>query len=133
MPETATIAIECPHYLATFTLGYKTMRYSPFNDQMKTFHGSKARFDVSRESYALYPESSAIEMKANIESKSPGSFNSAAPQHIRNFIECMRTRRDPNAPVEAGQATNILLCMAMDSLRTGRRLQWHAKTRQVFA
>jgi predicted dehydrogenase len=43
VPETATIAIEYPeNYLATFTLGYKAMRYNQFNDQIKQFHGNKA-------------------------------------------------------------------------------------------
>jgi predicted dehydrogenase len=133
VPETATIAIEYPEYLATFTLGYKAMRYNSFNDQMKQFHGTKARFDVARESYALYPESQEVDMKPSIEKKKPGSFTFAAPHHIRNFMECIRSRKDPNAPVEAGQATNILLCMAMDSLRTGKRLKWNSQKRQVQA
>ena len=37
----------------------------------------------------------------------------------------------PNAPVEAGQATNIVFCMAMESLRSGRRLRWNPQTRQT--
>lgn len=132
VPETATIAIEYPeNYLATFTLGYKAMRYNQFNDQMQSFNGNKARFDVGRESYALYPESNAIDMQPSVEKKKPGSFNAAAPSHIRNFMECIRSRKDPNAPVEAGQATNIVLCMTMDSLRAGKRLKWNSRLRQV--
>ena len=46
-------------------------------------------------------------------------------------MECIRSRKDPNAPVEAGQATNIVLCMTVDSLRKGRRLRWNSVTRQV--
>ena len=72
-------------------------------------------------------------MKPAIDVKQPGSFSSATRSHIRNFIESIRTRRDPSAPVEAGQATNIVLCMAMESLRTGRRLRWNAKTRRPEA
>jgi len=133
VPETASVAIEYPeNYLATFTIGYKAMRYNQFNDQLKQFHGNKARFDVGREWYALYPEQpAALEMKASVEKKKPGSFNSAAPSHIRNFLECIRSRKEPNAPVEAGQAANIALCMTMDSLRQGRRLRWNPQTRQV--
>ena len=129
VPETATIAVEYPEgYLATFNLGYKAMRYNAFNDQIKQFHGDKARFDVGREWYALYPESNAIDMKPSLERKSPGSFNQATLSHIRNFMDCIGSRKDPNAPVEAAQTTNIVLCMAMESLRTGRRLRWNAQT-----
>lgn len=132
--NTATILAEFPeNYQATFSLGYKSMRYNPCNDQLKQFHGTKARFDVGREWYSLYPQSEAIDMKASIGRKVPGSFSHAAPDHIRNFLACVRSRRDPNAPVEAGQATNILLVLAMQSLREGRRLKWNAAQRRVEA
>ena len=132
VPETATISVEYPeNYLAVFTLGYKAMRYNTYNDQIKQFHGDKARLDVGREWYSLYPESSALEMKPALEKKSPGSFNFATLSHIRNFMECVASRKEPNAPVEAGQATNIVLCMAMDSLRSGRRLRWNVQSRRV--
>jgi hypothetical protein len=108
------------------------MRYNTFNDQLKQFHGDKARFDVGRESYALFPESpNALELKPSVEKKQPRSFDQAAPSHIRNFLECIKSRQEPNAPVEAGQATAIVLCMAMDSLQQGCRLKWNAQARRV--
>ena len=76
-------------------------------------------------------ESTAREMKRSADQQAPGSFNFATLSHIRNFLECTVSRKDPNAPVEAGQATNIVLCMALDSLRYGRRLRWNAEARKV--
>ena len=132
VPETATITIEYPeNYFVVFTLGYRAMRYSAFNDQIQQFHGNKARFDVGRESYALYPQSNALEMAPSTQKKSPGSFNSATLSHIRNFVECIASRKQPHAPVQAGQAANIVLCMAMESYRTGRRLRWNDRERRV--
>jgi predicted dehydrogenase len=132
VPETATLAIEFPqNYLATFTLGYRAMRYAMFHDQLMQYHGHQARFDVGRESYALIPQTTSLELKPEIERKDPGSFGRATLQHTRNFLEAVRDRREPSAPVEAGQATNIVLCMAMDSLRQGRRLKWNAAVRRV--
>jgi predicted dehydrogenase len=134
VPETATIAVEFPEdYLATFTLGYKAMVYNPCNDQYKNFHGDKGRLDVGREYYSLFPQSSSIEMKPSVDVKKPGSFGQAAPSHIRNFMDCVRSRKEPNAPVEAGQGTAIVLCMAMQSLREGRRLRWNSQARKVEA
>ncbi|MDQ2900184.1 MAG: Gfo/Idh/MocA family oxidoreductase [Acidobacteriota bacterium] len=132
VPETAAIAIEYPeNYLATFILGYKTMRYNAYNDQIMQFNGNKARLDLGREWYRLFPESNAIEMKPSVDVSRPGSFAQAAPQHIHNFMECIRSRKDPNASVEAGQAANIVLCMTMDSLRAGKRLKWNSQKRVV--
>jgi len=134
VPETASLAIEYPeNYLATFTIGYQAMRYHPFNDQLVQFHGSKARLDLGRERYALIKASEALELKPSVEISEPGSFGPASRAHIRNFLECVRTRKEPNAPVEAGQSTNIVLCMALESLRTGKRLRWNAERRRVEA
>jgi predicted dehydrogenase len=135
VPETATMSVEYPEgYLAIFTLGYQAMRYAGVNDQLKQFHGDKARFDVGRESYALYKEDpKAIDLAANPNVRKPGSFNGAARAHIRNFLECVRTRKEPNAPIEVGQYTNVVLCMAMESLRTGRRIRWNAQARRAEA
>ncbi len=135
VPETTCMCIEFPeNYLAVFTLGYRAMRYSPANDQMKQFHGSKARFDVGREGYALYPEQSkALDLKPSIEKRVPGSFEPASRAHIRNFLDCVRSRRDPNATVEMGHYTTVVLCMAMDALRTGKRLRWDPKSKRVVA
>ncbi|MFN7996538.1 MAG: Gfo/Idh/MocA family oxidoreductase [Bryobacteraceae bacterium] len=133
IPETACLAIEYPeNYLATFTIGYKAMRYNPYNDQIIQFHGSKARLDLGRERYALYAASNAVEMKPEKEVNRPGSFGPATRSHIRNFLECVRSRQEPNAPVEAGQATSMVLCMALDSLRAGKRVAWDAANRRVI-
>ncbi len=132
VPETTCMSVEYPeNYLAVFTLGYQAMKYHNFNDQMKQFHGSKARFDVSREAWVIYPQTFEREMKPSRERKAPGTFTPATRAHIRNFMECIRSRRDPNATVEMGQATNIVLCMAMDSMRQGRRLKWNQERRRV--
>lgn len=132
VPPTGSISVEFPgNCLVVFTLGWQAMRYNWYNDQLIQFHGNLARLDLGRERYALYEESSALEMVPSVERKSPGSFNFATLSHIRNFLECIASRKQPNAPVEAGQATNIVLCMAMESYRTGRRLRWNHQARRV--
>ena len=127
VPETATMTIEYPRYLAIFTLGYKAMRYPSFCDQLKKFHGSKAELEVGRETYALFPQGSITrDRKPAVEKTMPGSFNASTQSHVRNFLDCMRTRRDPNATVEMGQMTSVALCMAIEALTKGRRVQFDA-------
>ena len=133
VPETTTMCLEYPeNYLATFTVGYKAMRYSGTLDQLVQYNGSKARFDVGRESYSLYPEAPRdVEMKPSVHVSRPGSFGSATRQHIRNFLEAVKTRQQPSAPPAAAQSTNIVLCMAMQSVREGKRLRWNAAAKKV--
>jgi predicted dehydrogenase len=133
IPDTANVTLEfAENYLATFTLGYKTMRYHIAQDQMKQFHGSKARLDVNREGWWLYPEQPAAKvLRASKERVEYGNFARATRDHLRNFEECIRSRKDPNATVEHGLQTAIALVMTMESLRSGRRVKFDAATRRT--
>ena len=70
-------------------------------------------------------------MKPSVEVKKPGTFEPATRAHIRNFLECIKTREDPNATVEMGQWTAVVLCMAMESMRKGRRMRWDGARRDM--
>jgi len=52
---------------------------------------------------------------------------------MRNWMECVRNRKDPNAPVEAGYSHAIALIMSNAALRTGMRASFDEKARQVLA
>ena len=134
VPETASMTVEYPeNYILVFTLSYKAMRYRMFNDQMQQFHGSRARLDLGRESYAVYKESSAVDMVVSTSKRSPDTFELASRAHVANFLDCVRTRKEPNAPIETGNSTNIVMCMAVESWRAGRRLRWNPATRLAEA
>ncbi|MEZ5396441.1 MAG: Gfo/Idh/MocA family oxidoreductase [Bryobacterales bacterium] len=133
IPETTTMILEYPEdFVHTFTVGYKAMRYNQARDQLYQFNGDKARFDVSREWHALYPQdTAATDPKPTLERKQYGSWPRAAQQHIDNFLDCIVSRKEPNAPVEQGQTTNVALVMALESLKTGRRVRWNAAARKM--
>jgi hypothetical protein len=44
--------------------------------------------------------------------------------HMKNFLECMRTRKDPVAPVEVGHRSNTICILAHIAMKLGRKLRW---------
>ncbi len=52
--------------------------------------------------------------------------------HMRNWMECVRARKDPNAPIEAGYSHAIALIMSNAAARTGMRATFCEKARQVM-
>jgi hypothetical protein len=44
--------------------------------------------------------------------------------HLDDFLQCLRTRRDPVSPVESGHAATTLTIVADIATRTGRKLVW---------
>jgi predicted dehydrogenase len=52
----------------------------------------------------------------------------ATGSHYQNFIQCVRSRRDPIAPVEAGFQASYLGMIAEISIKLGRKLKWDPAT-----
>jgi len=55
----------------------------------------------------------------------------ASEEHVGNFLECVRTRERPTAPVELGFQAVLVTQMANISLREGRRVKWNSREKRV--
>src|SRR5690606_22722819 len=53
--------------------------------------------------------------------------------HMRNWLDCLRSRKQPNAPVEAGYQHAIACIMANAAGRTGQRVTFDETTQEVMA
>ncbi|MFB3826283.1 MAG: Gfo/Idh/MocA family protein [Bryobacteraceae bacterium] len=51
--------------------------------------------------------------------------------HMRNFLECIRTRKQPNAPIDAGYSHSVAAIMADESYLRGKRMVYDPKTRSI--
>jgi len=87
---------------------------------------------------------SAMNLKANLlaEFKLPSeSVDTAAAMgedsttsaHMRNWMECVRSRQTPHADVTAGYNHAIACVMANAALRTGQKVTFDEKTQEVMA
>jgi predicted dehydrogenase len=47
--------------------------------------------------------------------------------HMANFLECMRTRREPVCPVEIGHRSNSICVITHMAMRMGGKLRWDPK------
>ena len=52
---------------------------------------------------------------------------------MRNFMECIRSRQQTNAPVEAGYHHSIATIMTNAAVHTGSKVTFDEKTQQVMA
>ena len=53
--------------------------------------------------------------------------------HMRNWMECVRSRRTPNAPAQAGYNHSIATIMCNAALRTGEKVTFNEKKQEVLA
>ena len=52
--------------------------------------------------------------------------------HVRNWMECVRSRQQPSAPAEAGYNHSIACIMTTAAARTGGKATFDSKTQQVM-
>ena len=80
----------------------------------------------------LLQEASLSEVEQVIASANTGG-DKLTSNHIRNWMECVRSRKTPNAPVEAGYSHSIATIMTNAAVHTGEKVTFDEKTQEVMA
>ena len=81
----------------------------------------------------LLPEMKLIEKTEAIVASANTGADRLTSAHMRNFMECVRSRKQPNAPVEAGYYHSIATIMTNAAARTGSKVTFDEKKQEVMA
>jgi predicted dehydrogenase len=54
-----------------------------------------------------------------------------ASEHVANWIDCLISRKLPNAPIEVGFAHAVACCLGREAERTGKRMRYDAASRRI--
>jgi predicted dehydrogenase len=96
--------------------------------------GTKGMLSLTRGGFEVKPEMASKDGKKLKEPlmeplRADGTdLNSA---HARNFLDCVKTRRKPNADVEEGHLSAVMCHLGNISTRLGRTLRWDAETERI--
>lgn len=101
-PDVFSATFEYPSFIATWTLDYASTLDNGWNIQ---FQGRKATLWLDNEGARLYSASGTgttykRSSKEVLLKEVAGSLSDR--EHVKNFIECCRSRKEPTAPVEVG-------------------------------
>jgi predicted dehydrogenase len=129
-PESVVAIAEYPEdFIAVFSINYAAMQYKSVNDQSNQLDGDRARMDIGREDLKVYLK--GAEEEPAITRKSEKGFGWATDLHVQNFLECVRTRNQPTAPMKLAFQAALVVQMANLSLKQERRLKWNAEAGKV--
>ena len=116
---------------------YSTMKYAngivmteqPFrddrpNDKGVCFIGDKGWLRVARG----YIECSDASLLAKSETAIQAGDYEMSAGHMQNFIDCVRSRQNPIAPVEVGCSTAIVCCLVNIAHELQRPVKWDPAT-----
>lgn len=80
----------------------------------------------------LLPEMSLADQAVQTVASANTGGDLSTSSHIRNWMECVRSRKEPNAPVEAGYYHSIASIMTTAAARTGKKATFNADKQEVM-
>jgi predicted dehydrogenase len=81
----------------------------------------------------LLPELSLADTTVKTVSSANTGGDITTSNHMRNWMECVRSRKETNAPVEAGYSHAIACIMTNAAARTGTKVTFDEKKQEVLA
>ncbi len=81
----------------------------------------------------LLPEMSLANTGERVIASANTGGDSLTSAHMRNWMDCVRSRKQPNAPVEAGYSHAIATSMTNAAVHTGEKVTFDEKTQEIMA
>jgi predicted dehydrogenase len=126
-PDTADTLLLYPNDLNVyFESTFSNARYAA----MIEFMGTDATLNIDRGGYQVFPERGKGQFEELIlgTDKQRGRDFYDKPDgellHLTNWVECIRSRKTPNAPVEAGVRAAAAMHLSNLALRSGQTATW---------
>jgi predicted dehydrogenase len=68
-----------------------------------------------------------------VESAANTGVDNSTLAHMRNWMECVRSRKTPNADIHAAYNHSVAICMTIAALRSGKRVTFDEAKQEVVA
>jgi predicted dehydrogenase len=118
-PDTVQSILRYPN----FEVGYEGTMVSSIDDGGLEFRGTTGTLKLDRSKFAIYREG----VRGPDPSLSEKSFQDGTIDHMQNFADCLRNRKEPNAPIETGVAAARAGHLANLAIRRGDKVTWPLK------
>lgn len=123
--DTMDVSFQLDDYVVNWshTAGTQTGPYG--RNYGLAFVGDLGTLIINREGWEIQPEKDGEKFKCE-----PLPFQQGKDsheEHMKNFLECIKTRKDPNCTIENGRLVALYAHMGNIALRTGSQLVWDEK------
>jgi predicted dehydrogenase len=129
-PDTVTATIEFPKKFLTAYLGTYVSRV---DDGGLEFRGDRGTLKIDRSRLAFYrddaayaPATLAPEPDIYVRSSGDGTLT-----HLQNWLDCIRSRKAPNANIRVAHQAARTSHITNAALRSGRPVRWNADAQKI--
>lgn len=152
-PDFLTVTYEYDGFIATYEgsnlnghgMGGRTPGHRYYNSRGEwdqpngiAFYGTEATIYAERIGWEMFPEPEVrgggrrgappppVKRSANVK-RMWENVEEPTPAHAKHFVECLRSRKTPNAEIEIGHRSTSACLLGNIAMLTGKKLHWDAK------
>ena len=99
------------------------------------FHGADGTLFVDRSGFEVFPETRrrGKEEAARTASMQMKSANNSHLDHVRNFLDCMKSRQRPISDIEIGYRSTSACLLGNVAFRSRERIEWDVKDQKLVS
>ncbi len=128
-PDVQQVTYQFPKAVVTWT-GSEVAEGKP--GVTLDIYGSKGMMKLTRGEFTITPEMSG-KSGDRVPAMQPMTMkgDNLDQAHVRNFLDCVRSRNRPNADVEEGHLSAVMCHLGNVSTRLGRSLRWDTAKEEI--
>jgi len=125
-PDTITATYQYPDFVCSYE--NRVCNGKPMDGQGYgiMFHGTEGTLFVDRGTLKLTPEPDS-----KLEALTMEIEEDSSAKHMRNFLDCVKSRNRPICDVEIGHRSTTTANLGNIALRSGERIEWDAEREQA--
>ncbi len=135
-PDTLQVTYEYPDFVAVYENRWDNANSMWGKGYGIEFHGTDATLFIDRSEFTVYPEKRREgEDEGKEVDRSPymrmESVNNEHLDHVRNFLDCVKTRTRPISDIAIGQRSTATCLLGNIAYRTRERIVWDVESQQL--
>jgi predicted dehydrogenase len=133
-PDTLTAAYRYPGFSCTYENRACNGRSINQHGYGIEFYGTRGTLFVNRSGYEIVPETDRVEDRRipRMYAMQGQRTNDSNHDHVKNFLDCMKSRERPISDIEIGHNSTAACLLANISYRVGRQLTWDVQKEQIL-
>jgi predicted dehydrogenase len=134
-PDTQQVLFKCGDFSIIWQHAVGIGRGPEAREHAVAFHGNNGVLVVDRNGWEVFPETDAVGKKRVYRMAGVPWVARARTEgldlHVKNFVECVRSRSKPAADIQVGHESVQTCHLANIAYRTGRTVKWDPVKEQV--
>jgi len=135
-PDTLQVTYQYPHFVATYENRWDNANSMYNHGYGIEFHGTDATMFVDRGGFEVFPETRpGVPGAKHPDNRAPAmkmdACNNDHYDHVRNFLDCMKSRQRPISDIEIGHRSTSVCLLGNVAYRSQRRVMWDVAKQQI--